>query len=101
MDKYIPNRVYTKAEKLFYKIIKKQKLINDDNIATTFNNLGLLYLEQGLYEKAEKYLFEALKIDEKIYGYEHKYIAPTINNISLNFRDKGELKKAKNLPLEQ
>ena len=96
---YSEQGLYKKAEQLFYKIIKKQKLINDDNIATTFNNLGLLYVDQGLYEKAEEYLFEALKIDEKIYGYGHKYIAPTLNNISLNFRDKGELKKAKKFAL--
>ena len=43
------------------------------DIATSYNNIGAVYVHQGDYSKALEYFFKALAIREKVFGPEHQY----------------------------
>ena len=45
------------------------------NVATSLNNLALLYQEQGNYSKAEDLLVRSLAIKKKVLGEEHPDMA--------------------------
>ncbi|MCK4824338.1 tetratricopeptide repeat protein, partial [bacterium] len=60
--------------------------------ADFYNNLGILYREQGIYDQALDFLFESLKIKEKL-GDKGK-ISKTINNIGMIQSDMGDYEKA-------
>ncbi len=62
--------------------------------ATSYNNIGLVYQEQGDYTKALEYLFKALAIKEKVLGMEHPDTATSYNNIGLVYDEQGDYTKA-------
>ena len=51
----------------------RQKLLGDDHpdVATSFNNLALLYDSQGKYSEAEPLYIQALNILEQRLGVDH------------------------------
>jgi hypothetical protein len=51
------------------------------DVATSLNNLGLLYQAQGRYADAEPRLQQALAIREKVLGPEHPDVATSLNNL--------------------
>ena len=63
------------AEKMYGK--------EEEKTANSYNNIGVVYREQGNYGKALEYHKKALAIREKLLGTEHPNTATTYNNIGL------------------
>lgn len=53
------------------------------SVATTLNNLALLYESMGEYEKALPLYNRALETREKVLGPEHPDVATTLNNLAI------------------
>ena len=64
------------------------------DIATSFNNIGEVYMEQGDSNKALVYYFKALSIKKKVLGINHPEIANTLNNIGLAYKKLGNYANA-------
>ena len=67
------------------------------SVATSLNNLAILYKTQGDYKAAKPLYERALVIDEKIYGKEHPDVAINLNNLALLYYDQDDYKAAKPL----
>jgi Tetratricopeptide repeat len=67
-------------------------------VATSLNNLALLYYGQGQYAKAEPLYQRSLAIAEKALGPEHPEVATSLNNLAALYRAQGQYAKAE--PLE-
>ena len=78
---YVDQGRYSKAELLYKRALTSLWMPSPDR-ATIMANLGTLYKNLGDYPKAEKYLFRALKFEEKAFGTEHPKLAPTLNNLA-------------------
>ena len=52
-----------------------------EKTANSYNNIGLVYLQQGDYGKTLEYLQKALETKEKVLGTEHSDTATSFNNI--------------------
>ncbi|CAF0951715.1 unnamed protein product [Didymodactylos carnosus] len=83
----------TKAEQYL------QMLLDDTSLdqiarATTYNNMGLVYKNQGDYEKALKYYEKSLEIKLISLPPNHPDIATTYNNIGLVYDNQGDYEKA-------
>lgn len=59
-----------------------------------FNNLGIIYIEQGEYDKALEQYEKAIDIYRRMFGTNHLLTAKTYNNISGVYRSQGNYKKA-------
>ncbi|GBC63786.1 hypothetical protein DENIS_4784 [Desulfonema ishimotonii] len=55
----------------------------DQNTLTSINNLAMLYLQNGYYDKTEPLLKKALALSEKVLGPEHPDTLMTLNNLGL------------------
>ena len=69
---------------------------NTEEIARSFNNIGVAYNILGEYERALEYHFKALSIREKTLGKEHPYTAYSYANIGdtyINLLDHNEGQK--------
>ena len=55
---------------------------NHPSVATSLNNLALLYFTQGQYAQAEPLFKRALAIDEKALGRDHPDVATDLNNLA-------------------
>ena len=75
-------------------IAESESSIEDEDAATTYNNLGLAYHHKGEYDKAIKYFEKSLNIELKALGEEHPNTAETYNNLGLAYHHKGEYDKA-------
>ena len=85
------------AIKLFEEALEIYKAYLDDGdfrIAGLYNNLSLLYLEQGAAWKAKEYSEEALKIIEKLAGTEIEQATNHVNLANL-YCQTGDLANAK------
>jgi tetratricopeptide (TPR) repeat protein len=69
------------------------------DVATTLNNLALLYYKMGDYEKALPLYQRALDIREKVLGPQHPDVATTLNNLAGFYDNMGDYEQA--LPLYQ
>ena len=79
----------TYAESLL-KTIKTE----NNKIATLSNNLSTIFRNFGDYEKALKYRFKALDIEEKVLDENHPQLAGSYNNTSSIYLDLGDYEKA-------
>ena len=68
-------------------ILSKYKKEEPKALADSKNSLGLYYLEQGIYNKAEIQLEEALKIKEKEYGLNDIKLVNTLNNLAVLYNN--------------
>ena len=64
--------------------------------ATIYNNLALVYQDQGGYGRAEEYYRKALKVMEKILGQDHPDTATTYNNLAGLYQARATIKKRRN-----
>ncbi len=94
------NKFNKKAEEDLNKSLEIKKIyleLDDPNFAVTYNNLGLIYLNQGKLSKSdekarEKFLEslrfhkKALKIRQMIYGDKHNKTARSYHNIGLTYK---------------
>jgi tetratricopeptide (TPR) repeat protein len=60
--------------------------IDHPDVATTLNNLALLYSSQGKYADAEPLYKRALAIVEKVFGGEHPDVAMVLENYAALLR---------------
>jgi CHAT domain-containing protein/tetratricopeptide (TPR) repeat protein len=67
------------------------------NVATSLNNLAVLYDEQGKYAEAELLHRRALAIREKVLGPEHPDVATSLNNLAEVYRAQGRYAEAEPL----
>ena len=58
-------------------------------MATSLNNLAVLYHAQGKYAEAEPLYRRALGIREKALGPEHPDVATSLNNLAELYRPRG------------
>ena len=62
----------------------KQRLGDDHpHVATSLNNLAVLYHFQGKYNRAEPLDQQALALRQKLLGDDHLHVAHSLNNLAL------------------
>ena len=66
-------------------------------VATSLNNLALLYKTQGNYAKAEPLYKRSLAINEKALGPDHPDVATSLTNLAELYRSQGDYAKAEPL----
>ena len=59
------------------------------DVATPYNNIGLVYNDQGNYDEALNYYQKALEINLQILGENHPHVATSYNNIGSVLANKG------------
>ena len=65
------------------------------DVATSYNNLGVVHDNLGNYEQAKKYYHRALAITLKQLGPEHVDVATSYNNLGLVHEKLGNYEQAK------
>jgi CHAT domain-containing protein/tetratricopeptide (TPR) repeat protein len=86
--------------------LKLARLIYPDfkehnNLATSINNLALLYQNQGEISEAKSLYIEALEIRRRLFlNHEHNDLATSINNLAALYELQGEVSAAKALYIE-
>ena len=90
---------YTEAEKLFEAALKEAEGFGpqDPRLATSLNNLALLYRDQGKYAEAEPLCKRALVIREQALGPDHVDVATSLNNLAGLYSAQGEYAEAEPL----
>ena len=66
-------------------------------MATSLNNLALLYSTQGNYAEAEPLYMRSLAIIEKVLGSEHPHVVMSLENYAALLRDIGRGDEAETL----
>ena len=76
-----------------------EEIVGPDHpsVATSLNNLALLYDTQGQYAAAEPLYKRALSIDEKALGPDHPSVATFLNNLAALYRATGQILEAQEL----
>ncbi len=84
------------AEKQSEAALKEAEAFGPDDVrlATSLNNLALLYKAQGRYAEAEPLYQRALAIDEKALGPEHPDVATSLENYADLLRKTGRVSEA-------
>ena len=79
---------YAEAEKYYLAALKEAEIFGpeDTRIATTLDNLALLYDTQGEYAEAEPLLKRSLKIYQKFLGPDHLNVARFLENYAALLR---------------
>ena len=68
---------------------------NHINVATSYNNLGLVYKAMGKLEQAKDYHQRAIEIRMNVLGPNHIEVAKSYNDLGLVYETMGELEQAK------
>jgi tetratricopeptide (TPR) repeat protein len=74
----------------------REKVLGESHpsTATTYNNIALIYVNQGNYPEALAYFEKALAIFEKVLGKEHPSTATSYNNIASVYKNQGRYPEA-------
>jgi tetratricopeptide (TPR) repeat protein len=80
----------------------RKKLLGAEHpdVATSLNNLALLYGSQGKYEQAEPLYLQALEMTKKLLGAEHPDVATSLNNLAELYHSQGKYEQAEPLFLQ-
>jgi tetratricopeptide (TPR) repeat protein len=79
-------------------LLLKQRLGDDHpDVATSLNNLALLYYFQGKYNEAEPLYQQALALRQKLLGDDHLDVAFSLNNLAGLYNSQGKYNEAKSL----
>ncbi|MCW5821986.1 MAG: tetratricopeptide repeat protein [Cyanobacteria bacterium TGS_CYA1] len=94
----IETNAYDRAELLLNKAISIDKK-DPDNVNTAFdlNSLGMLYLRQGKYDKAEIPYKAALELVQHKLGPDHPDVAACLNNLAWLASNQNKLDEAQTL----
>lgn len=95
IETYMAN--YHKALEYYQRVLRQSLLqhgVQDDWVATAYNEIGVVYYNQGEYPKALEYYTKALAIWEKVFGTEHPDVARIYNNIGGVYLRQGDIPKA-------
>jgi tetratricopeptide (TPR) repeat protein len=80
--------------------IREQQLGTDHpDVATSLNNLAMLYNSQGRYGDAEPLFVRSLSIWEQQLGPDHPDVATSFNNLATLYRSQGRYEEAEPLLL--
>ena len=88
---------YVRAVVVGKKALKvAEEIVGPDHpsVATSLNNLALLYFNQGQYAASEPLYKRALSIDEKALGPDHPSVARSLNNLARFYRATGQILEA-------
>ncbi len=90
---------YAEAEELFFAALKEAESFGekDTRLATTLNELALLFTDQGKYAEAEPFFQRSIAIYEKALGTEHPDVTIILNNLGLLYTDQGKYAEAEPL----
>ncbi|MEZ5402963.1 MAG: tetratricopeptide repeat protein [Bryobacteraceae bacterium] len=66
-----------------------------DAVGRLWNDTGLFQLQRALLSPAKAALESALRIDERVYGPDHRNVATLANNLATIFHDLGDLPAAR------
>ncbi|KAG4429852.1 hypothetical protein IFR05_014663 [Cadophora sp. M221] len=80
-----------------YESSLKTNLVINDELASEYHNLGLLYADQGKLVEAERMYQRALEGKEKAWGPEHTSTLDTVNNLGNLYADQGKLVEAERM----
>ena len=56
---------------------------HNGDVKASYNNLGTVYSDLGLYNQVKEYYEKSLAIRKEIYGEEHPYVKRTFDNLRL------------------
>ncbi|NES84881.1 MAG: tetratricopeptide repeat protein, partial [Moorea sp. SIO2B7] len=70
---------------------------NHPHVATSLNNLALLYERQGKYGEAEPLYRQALALSKKLLGEDHPDVATSLNNLAALYKSQGRYAQAEPL----
>jgi len=85
----------------FRKAIERQGAIGqEENLASSLNNLASLYKSQGRYEEAEPLLLQALESRRSLLGKNHSDVASSLNNLAYLYKLQGRYEEAEPLFLQ-
>jgi CHAT domain-containing protein/Flp pilus assembly protein TadD len=73
-----------------------RKLLGQEHrfVATSLNNLALLYENQGRHSEAEPLLRQALEMRKRVLGNEHPEVASSLNNLASLYKSQGRYSEA-------
>jgi tetratricopeptide (TPR) repeat protein len=88
-----------RAESLYLLALKKAQEVpnNDENLASTYFKLGMLYQYKGLFPKAAYCYNKSLELERKFLGPTNSSIATHLNNLAWLEIRRGDLKKGQQL----
>ena len=80
----------------------RKKLLGDEHpdVATSLNDLALLYKNQGRYDDAELLYIQALDIRKKLLGDKHYDVALSLNNLAVLYDNQGRYDDAQRLYIQ-
>jgi tetratricopeptide (TPR) repeat protein len=86
------------AIKYIDKALELQKELGlEEDVATSYNNLAMLYYSQGRYGEAEPLYKTALSLRQRLLGEEHPSVATSYNNLALLYSSQGRYAEAEPL----
>ncbi|MEW5861334.1 MAG: tetratricopeptide repeat protein [Cyanobacteriota bacterium] len=100
---YIHQGAYSRAEPWREQclIIARGRLGEEHpHVATSLNNLALLYESQGRYAEAEPLYLQALELRKRLLGLEHPDVASNLNNLAGLYSSQGRYAEAEPLYLQ-
>ena len=94
---------YSEAIPLAERVLRiRQQVLGQEHpdVATSINNLALLYESQGRYTEAEPLYLQALEMRKRLLGQDHPSVATSINNLALLYYRQGRYTEAEPLYLQ-
>lgn len=91
---------YEKAMSLYEKVLDiymNELEVNYLYVASIYNNLAVIYMEQGKYKSAEEFFEKSLQINKSILGENHEDVAIGYNSLAGVYKDLGKYEKAEEL----
>ncbi|MBW4457617.1 MAG: tetratricopeptide repeat protein [Nostoc indistinguendum CM1-VF10] len=89
---YAGQGIYDKAEDWYqqYLSVSQTRFGNEHiEVASSLNNLALLYCNLGRYSQAKPLFKRALNLSKRLLGEMHPYVATTLNNLALLYCEQG------------
>ena len=69
-------------------------------LAVPYDLIGTIYLKHSMYDQAEKFIREGMRIREEAYGKDNLDVAMSQNNLANLFQEKGEYEEAEEMFLK-
>ena len=95
------------GKRLIYEINQKTAAANNlpvsmvaDEILWVFTGLGQFYQGQGLYQVAEFWSQQLVKVCQTLFTGDHLHVATSLNNLAIFYRSQGRYSKAEPLYLD-
>ncbi|MGK7905282.1 MAG: tetratricopeptide repeat protein [Hormoscilla sp.] len=100
-DEFADRGRYDEAETYAQQALDTVRQLSGDNqnffLATSKNQLALIYRYQGRFPEAEQLYLDALQIAKKMFGNEDTQVAGILNNLAVVYRHQGRFAEAKTL----